>query len=90
MIARNEHKLVECSDANKNSPLSEAAAGGDPDTIRLENLLSTSYYCKYLHMQSYISSDIMMCTYITTFYFPASWIEYYVCRCIREYSKNTN
>ena len=44
MMARNEHKLVECCDANKNSPLSEAAAGGDPDTIRLENLLNNRYY----------------------------------------------
>ena len=28
------HKLVECTDPNGNTPVSEAAAGGDPDTIR--------------------------------------------------------
>ena len=31
---RNRHMLVECTDANGNTPLSEAAAGGDPNTIR--------------------------------------------------------
>lgn len=29
-----QHKLVECTDPNGNTPVSEAAAGGDPDTIR--------------------------------------------------------
>ena len=28
MIARFQYQLVECTDANKNTPLSEAAAGG--------------------------------------------------------------
>ena len=35
VIARNQYQLVECRDANSNSPLSEAAAGGSSDTIRL-------------------------------------------------------
>ncbi|XP_064382225.1 IQ motif and ankyrin repeat domain-containing protein 1-like isoform X2 [Halichondria panicea] len=35
VVARYQHKLVECTDPNNNTPLSEAAAGGDPDTIRL-------------------------------------------------------
>ncbi len=34
VVARHQHKLVECTDPNNNTPLSEAAAGGDPDTIR--------------------------------------------------------
>ena len=34
VVARYQHKLVECTDPNNNTPLSEAAAGGDPDTIR--------------------------------------------------------
>ena len=34
MVEIQQHKLVECSDANDNTPLSEAAAGGDPNTIR--------------------------------------------------------
>ena len=29
-----QHKLVECTDPNGNTPLSEAAAGGSPDTVR--------------------------------------------------------
>ncbi len=34
VVTRHQHKLVECTDPNKNTPLSEAAAGGDQDTIR--------------------------------------------------------
>ena len=34
VVARHQHKLVECTDPNNNTPLSEAAAGGDPDTNR--------------------------------------------------------
>lgn len=33
-VSRYQYKLVECSDPNNNTPLSEASAGGDPDTIR--------------------------------------------------------
>jgi len=29
------HKLIECTDANNNTPLSEASAGGHPDAIKL-------------------------------------------------------
>lgn len=35
IVARFQYKLVECSDANNNTPLSEAAAGGHADTINL-------------------------------------------------------
>ena len=35
MVARSQYMLIECTDANRNTPLSEAAAGGDEDTIRL-------------------------------------------------------
>ena len=35
VVARYQHKLVECSDPNNNTPLSEAGAGGDPEAIRL-------------------------------------------------------
>ena len=34
-VARHQYKLVECTDPNKNTPLSEAGAGGDPETIKL-------------------------------------------------------
>lgn len=34
VVARYQYKLVECKDPNNNTPLSEAGAGGDPDTIR--------------------------------------------------------
>ena len=34
MIDRHQLKLVECCDPNKNSPLSEAGAGGHADTIK--------------------------------------------------------
>ena len=34
MISKCQFMMVECTDANKNTPLSEAAAGGDLDTIR--------------------------------------------------------
>lgn len=33
-VSRYQYKLVECTDANNNTPLSEAGAGGDPDTIK--------------------------------------------------------
>ena len=33
-VSRHQYKLVECTDPNNNTPLSEAAAGGDPPTIR--------------------------------------------------------
>jgi Skp family chaperone for outer membrane proteins len=35
VITRHQYLLVQCTDANENSPISEAAAGGDIDTIRL-------------------------------------------------------
>ena len=35
VVARYQCKLVECSDPNDNTPLSEAGAGGDPEAIRL-------------------------------------------------------
>ena len=34
MIYIQQLKLVECTDPNGNTPISEAAAGGNPDTIR--------------------------------------------------------
>lgn len=34
VVSRHQYKLVECTDANNNTPLSEASAGGDPDTIK--------------------------------------------------------
>ena len=34
VVSRYQYKLVECTDANNNTPLSEAGAGGDPDTIK--------------------------------------------------------
>lgn len=43
---RNRYMLVECSDANCNSPLSEAAAGGDVATIRLDYIFSVTYNVK--------------------------------------------
>lgn len=37
IIARSQYMLIECTDANKNTPLSEAASGGNEDAIRLEH-----------------------------------------------------
>ena len=34
-IARHQFKLIECKDANNNTPLSEASAGGHPSTVQL-------------------------------------------------------
>ena len=34
VVQRHRYKLVECTDPNNNTPLSEAGAGGDPDTLR--------------------------------------------------------
>ena len=34
-ITKHQKALVECEDANKNTPLSEAGAGGQSETIRL-------------------------------------------------------
>ncbi len=34
LVARHQHKRMECTDPNNNTPLSKAVAGGDPDTIR--------------------------------------------------------
>ena len=33
-VRRHQHAIIECEDANTNTPLSEAGAGGDVDTIR--------------------------------------------------------
>ena len=35
MLAKYRLALVDCTDANGNTPISEASAGGQPDTIRL-------------------------------------------------------
>ena len=35
VVARHQFKLVECKDANNNTPLSEAAAGGNHPTVEL-------------------------------------------------------
>ena len=35
LLAKYRLALVDCTDANGNTPISEASAGGQPDTIRL-------------------------------------------------------
>ena len=35
LLARQLYNFIDCTDANNNTPLSEASAGGHPDTIKL-------------------------------------------------------
>lgn len=51
VISRNQHQLVECRDANSNSPLSEAAAGGSADTIRFVSY-DLYIFLQYEHLVS--------------------------------------
>ena len=44
MVARFQYKLVECTDANNNTPLSEAAAGG---TVIMHHRIPEMY----IHLQ---------------------------------------
>lgn len=46
VVSRYQHKLVESTDANNNTPLSEAGAGGDPDTIKWESYRKNRSSCR--------------------------------------------